>query len=944
MSTGAGIDVQRRLEFLVRDFRTSRPPMPVVVLHAEDVSGADGSDDDRVVELVEELYAGHDAHGTRCAVAPDVREGPTELRRAAGLVRDLSDPKRWDGRRSLYRRYSFPRLRLVRAIEDAVGELDADWPRLPSASGVARGAPDPAQRLLDQLARQRWRPKDSVRWSARLNLFDMAHILPASLVAVLAALLARSHWAVALGSGLGILLLLTLLDNILPGRAPIFLWLRRESRWFMTTTFLRAPSPGRPTDFSLLRPARSWNAIAARAHDVAEALKTGDDFQLQLYVLALFEDLRDNHRRWSWDLRGFKRPRPPALFLPRASAENGGIELIKAVSDVRSRRSELDPLVIVAAVRGADVRRLQRSVIQGPGTAPWTWYQEWGRNLRAGQSPSRALAELPWVIKVPLPGDRLVPPADGQRHCVKAAAKPTAARLVWSLHTLLLVIALLATGVGLRAQELHERHCSASLLTANQDSARLPGDPGGTECIGIATGDVRFADWLTSDGTSPARDQTPWSVAWLEDRIREENESILAEHPDNHVTVVYAGPLSSPSDSRSPVKGIEELAGVYLAQAAINDSSPVQLRVLIANGGVDMRHQVRMADAIAAYAKDDPTVVGVLGAGRNLTTSDDIARTLGNGWLPVVSGTNSATDLPRRFANWFSLAATDEWQVAQLGLIAAQLREPGTRQHALVLARDTRKTDDRYTQEQAKYGGRMLRKQGYAMLPQLEYAVRAGRPELQVHTEKFCQGESVPSVIYFAGRAEDVAPLMTQLNTEPGCARRRISILTGDDLSKADFSPGGEGVAPSVTLYHSTLAELRLAAPRTMFYKNAAKYLPKLGSGEVSYDTHALASGQTALAHDATQTLYRAASRDGAPQSRAATWVHLRTVELGGMATGTIDLTGARPYDDRSGHSIALKEVKGTPDGKPASRVLCSRIAGDARPLSVKECAVEPKD
>lgn len=949
MSTGAGADVQRRLEVLIRDFGTSNPPMPVVVLHADDDAEAD---DRAVVDLVHELHTGQDAHGTRCAVAPERQEATTEIRRAAGLVRDLGDPKRWDGRRSIYRRYGFPRLRLVRAIEDAVSELGPDWPRATPAAGTR----DPAQRLLDQLAQQRWRPKGTARWNSGLPLFDMAHVLPASLVAGLAALLARSHWSVALAAGVGFLLLLVLLDNVLPGRAPIFLWLRRESRWFMTTTFLRAASRGRPTDVSLLRPARSWNAIAARAYDVAETLKTGDDFQLQLYVLALLEDLRDNHRRWSWDLRGFKRPRPPVLFLPYAGAENGGIELIKAVSDVRSRRSELDPLLIIAAVRIADMGRLQRgSRIQAPGGTPWIWYQEWARNLRAGQSPSRELAELPWVLKVPLPGRRLVEHADGQPRCVKATTRRTPVRVLWSLHSLVLVLALLAVGVGMRADDLSDRYCSASVLTANRDTQRRDASEGGTECIGIATGDVRFADW-PGDGKPSDRGRKPaWTVRQLEERVHTENEEVL-DSGEKYVTVIYAGPLSAtPSEGPSPLKGIEELAGVYLAQSVINDISSVRLRVMLANGGADMLHQVAMAEAVAEYAAHDRTVVGVVGMGRDLSSSARTTEILRRAGLPVVSGTNSATYLPRQFANWFGLASTDEWQVDQLGLIAAQLRKPGTVQHALVLARDTGakgdtgeagdagETRDLYTTEQAKYGQRMLGQRGFRTLPQRKYRIRGGKPEFRQHTEEMCQGGSVPSVIYFAGRVEHIPALMAHLGTEPGCAQRRISIITGDDLSKANFADNGHGVPPKVTLYHSALAELEKAAVLTKFYRDAEEHLPGMAGRRLSFDTPAIASGQSALAHDATQALYSAATRGGA-QTRAATWVNLRMVKLGGMATGTIDFKDAPMYADRTGHSIALKEVRRSPDGASRSRVVCSRVAGDAKPLTVGECAIHQPD
>ncbi|MDQ0752136.1 ABC-type branched-subunit amino acid transport system substrate-binding protein [Streptomyces africanus] len=948
--SGAGVHLQDQLEILIQDFRTSaEPPMPVFVVHPQD-----SADDDAVAGLVRQLYAGQEAHGTRCAVAQDVYEGPTEVRRAAAMVRALSDPKKWGGPKAVYRRYAFPRLRLVHAIDDAVAALGDTWPA--PAPGSPEAGQDQRQRLLDQLARQRWRPEGTARWRSGLPLFDMAHILPASLVTVLAALLARSDWFVAVAAGLAFLLLLTVLNYVLPGRAPIFLWLRRESRWFMTTTFLRAADQDDPTEVSLLRPVRSWKAIAARAYDVAEALAAGGDFHLQLCVLALREDLRDNHRRWSWDLRGFKRPRPPMLFLPHADDRNGGLELIRAISDVRSRRSELDPLLVVAAIRSPDVPRLERGVVRtapDPDTAPprfgerlRTWYREWARNLRAEQSPSRERSVLPWVMKIPLPHDQLGPVEERRRH-LRAATRPTLARLVWALHTLLLVIALLAAGIVMRSDSLQDRYCSASVLTANRDTLleRAPG--GGTECIGIATGGVRFADWLPAPEPSDevrtltADDETPWTVDELEDRIAGQNADVLAHHSGKYVTIVYAGPLSAdPAAGSSFVKGSEELAGVYLAQAVINKNSSVKLRVLVANGGVDLGHQEEMARAIAAYAADDPTVVGVVGTGRDLESSRATTRTLMEAGLPIVSGTNSATYLPREFANWFSLAATDEWQSEQLGLIAAQLRTPGKRQYALVLARDTARTDDLYTDEQARYGQRMLRRQGFTLLKPRRYVLSGGKPELRSHAQEICRGGQVPSVIYFAGRVEDVDPLMTQLGTEPGCAGKPLSIFTGDDLSKADFTAGGQSVAPKVTLYHAALAELKAAATRTTFYLAAAAYLPGLNDRRLRYDSPALASGQTALAHDATRALYWAATRDDRPQSRASTWVNLRNVKIEGMATGTIDFTRAPMYGDRTGHSIVLKRVRRAGDGTAESRVLCSRTAGDTKPLTEKECRI----
>ncbi len=203
---------------------------------------------------------------------------------------------------------------------------------------------------------------------------------------------------------------------------------------------------------------------------------------------------------------------------------------------------------------------------------------------------------------------------------------------------------------------------------------------------------------------------------------------MLRENPRAYVTVVYAGPLSSATVDPSLVKGAEELAGVYLAQRVVNENYRVKLRVLLANGGADMGHQRFTADAIARYAEHDPTVVGVVGFGRDLQSSPAVTRRLQEAGLPIVSGTNSATYLPKDFSNWFSLAAPDEHQAEALGLVAQQLRGQGEAPYALVLARDTKASQDRYTSEQAYYGGEMLQRRASGCCPHAPTSWRTASP------------------------------------------------------------------------------------------------------------------------------------------------------------------------------------------------------------------------
>ena len=373
----------------------------------------------------------------------------------------------------------------------------------------------------------------------------------AFVLAGVTSLLTQAQWQVVVLAVLGLLVLLGLTGWVRRNTAPLS-WLGPASRWFATTTFLAA-SGRQAAAWSLGRPRRSWDVTQARAREVAgEILRAelpgptdeekgrAQQFHLQLRTLALLEDLRRAHRSWAPDLRGRKRRVPPVVFVPRAGRDNGALQVLGAISDVRSRRSEQDPLLVLAGVAHADVA----AWLEGADAAPVTVhtvgsrrrgpYESWVSDLRVRQAPSRGRA-LAWTLPVRLTRDQL---GAGETTRLTAVPVRRTAWVLWSRWTVLAVLVLAVCAAGLRTDQLSGRFCESRLLGSNPDAVWRT-DRGGTrECIGVATGGVRFAGGSDggSDGGVRLGGQLPGGDAGragaaiglgtLEDAVRRENARV----------------------------------------------------------------------------------------------------------------------------------------------------------------------------------------------------------------------------------------------------------------------------------------------------------------------------------------------------------------------------------------------------------------------------------
>ncbi|MFJ4967841.1 hypothetical protein [Streptomyces sp. NPDC088755] len=942
----AALAVFRLTQQLIDGYRKNRPVMPLVVIKAED-AGA-GHETDRQVEAIVKLV--HRANERRGVPVQRLRGGgSTPYEAALDMVRTLAERPWEPPGTAQYKPLAFPRSRLLGAIEQAtatvVGQSDGN-PREISE-----------ELILEQLRRLRRRADRPRRgtWGASLRSSVRPETFVGALfIALLSVLLGEIDWFLTvLVASLALMGLAVV--GVASRSAPPLLWLRRASRWFATTSSLAASSTGYPSDgWSRLSPRGSWDVIRVRAAAVAKRVAhagAGDgharQFHLQLRVQALLEDLRDNYRPRAADWRRSKRTRPPVVLLSRATQDNGGILLINAINNVRSRRSEVDPLLLLAALPAAEVVRHTPPPpprpVSGRTAAPsgaLESYDRWVEELSLGQSPVAA-AMLAWVLQLPLATEELSRPPAQDRLATYRVPR-TWAWWVMSRPAVGLLVVGSLLGAFLWAGHWRDTYCHGPLTDRSTD-AIWAGPEGERECVGVATApEVRFARGngleLLGGGKGITFDR-------IERAIRAENADI--EPGDAYVTVVYAGPLTATGkDPEATRKGLEELTGVYLQQQAVNKTvrRSVKLRVLTADTGQDMLRQLTAVRKIIEVARRDPTVVGVVGLGRNTDESDDAVALLRSAGLALVDTTNSSSDLPRRFPNYFGLAATDEEQTYALGLVARQIAGKLDRPYAIVLSREDRNGDlDRYTAEQRDAGREMLRTSGFALGRDVEYDL-AGGASLNAPLTTICQAERVPDALYFAGRVEDVRALMRGLSETTGCWDRALTVFTGDDLTKDSFSDSAS-IATNVTLYHSALAPLDRGknpgfygdAHRTLRALAPEKEATTLASGRPAYEDELFASGQTVIAYSATAALYDAAARGDARRSAAETWATLHTVELNNMPTGTIAFSRAR--SSVSDHVHGLNIVKVVRPGPSAERTLvCGKPAGVAPPLTAKDC------
>lgn len=910
-----------------------------------------------------------------------------QYEKAYELLDTMINPNSW-GARDLprSRRPAFPRSNLIKAIEEASQEEDV-------------------REAVNTLRHNRWQSRLQRRRSGlgiqAKQLLDPGNIFGALVLFGLTSFFGDRVRLLALAFLVGLLLFVKY--RVIPVQRPQLLWLSQVNRWFSRTTFLTAGQVATEA-WSWWNPFVSGRVMTLRAQELAEGFAevprpadrrgAGGDgdaeqrppawwrpgplrrsragraattatglpgptgplsteeaaqdndvrlYLLQLRTLALLEDLRTLYLPWRLDLRRRKRPMPPILFLPRATAADGHVALLGAINDVRCRRSEVDPLLVLAGMSRADRTALNDTRDRTNGTSPSSVFslerfEEWTNGLRLGQSPKGR----PWVLERTL-GDTLLDLPDSESLRKPKEPKRPLWLKMWSLPTVLVLLVVASGVVGWVGVRYEHRYCGSHhlLYFGNHDLRRVRDVTGtGYECIGVTAAAYPFdTSGFRLDGTTaanPGKDMGhDVTLSTLEKWITASNASI-GDSP--HITIVYAGPLSvwkgqQPSQMRN---GLEELAGVYLAQNFVNsgESDGPKVRVLLANGGQELRRQYLMAQQIVRVAAHDPTIVAVVGLGRDTDDSDRTVKLLQRSGLAVVDTTNSSPTLKSNL-NYFGLASTDvEEANALVNRLVTDNRRSGAGKgplNAFVVTRSPVGTDDEYSQHQKAAAIAALRAAGYHVDP-LPYP--AGTDTSFARTiDQICDGSA--SVVYLAGRSDDVSALLSNIAGDKDCSGRKLSLLSGDDLTKLDFVLDDvfvpEGVTvyfaaladPSVTGAHSALVNSEKLVPRLSRYNPTSKNPPQSRSilGQQMFD-----DGTLAMAFEAAEAVQSAADVSDAVHSgyRSAVQAELAQIDLANQPTGQVEFSRSSQGGDTH-HGIVVNRVT-EKEGAPTA--VCAALSG----------------
>ncbi len=257
--------------------------------------------------------------------------------------------------------------------------------------------------------------------------------------------------------------------------------------------------------------------------------------------------------------------------------------------------------------------------------------------------------------------------------------------------------------------------------------------------------------------------------------IYAEDQRVVASG-QRYITLVIGTTLTGNTSAIGT--GRDSLQGAYLSQKEYNDglklNGGIQIRLLIANAGGRADNVAKVAQRIVQAAKQDQTIVGVMGWPYSAYTHNAIP-VLGSAKIPLVSPTASADDLTNASPFFFRVAPANETQAVASANYARE------KLHASRVAIFV-DHNNAYSNSLAADFQKHFAVNGSVVVDTESYTVGDSK-ELPLLLQKALSFK--PDLIYFSGYSDDMAVLLINLpDSQPN-----LQVLGGDALYQLNGYP-----------------------------------------------------------------------------------------------------------------------------------------------------------
>jgi hypothetical protein len=687
-----------------------------------------------------------------------------------------------------------------------------------------------------------------------------------------------SRWRIPLW--LVYLLTLGVFRIAVTGRVPL---VSGRYRWFMRQPHLAPELSG------------SFVRFAER---LVEWPEEALEYVARLLVNAFLEDLRRAYRLRPWHLVRRRRMTYPMLLLDNIAEENGGYLLLRLVNDVRNQVGVFDPLLVVATSDEVPPQALGPDE-SGPATKPGRGYNAWQNALRAQR---RARLESTWYLTLRIANPVAASKAAEEEvrsfegfDAGRRAGRPALIASRWLRIPVVVGLLAAATVVTLVVRQNQCGTWHSSLTWTS------------TECIGYTDGS--FDLFQPADATTKSVVDT----VWQQNQEAAQLHTTFPQRP--YVTIAD---LEAATSANGTAEGLaterEGLEGVAAAQRRqldkSGDSDPI-VRVLIVNGGQNMRQGPTVARQLGTLATQDSSLIGVVGLDNSSKQTMDTISALGDAGLPSVAAPLSEDDLPTDHPLYFQVAPQNSTEAAVAAAFAGQLTGAGSsvpRSVRIYYSDDATDTYSANLRDDAVWSftnlGFQVRATAFTPSgPPVAQSVHASRGDARIGTANAAGLDTCQynGIVFFAGRG--VPDYGDFIAGAAQCLSKAV-FIGGDDVSRYVADAAARESTRTLSYYYLSFAFAppvkALRGPQLDFYGTLDKLFPFENdpSANRSQDGHA------ALSFDAANVLITAVSylRSGShaiPITPAAVWREITDIH-GSQAqyrlidgvSGTIDYGG----------------------------------------------------